>query len=205
MNNITINNNYISIMNHIITIDDMIDNLYYRTNISWAKNVKCINLLYLNNLNKNDKENLNNLITTKLYDEIKKRNINKPIFKYIDYDICDKYNLYSIGYKKSSRTENYIIPIKIFKTQDYNINEIIENLEPFYTTLKYKIKEEKITRNIRNDLNDFKKCQYQNIIKLTNDIRNINRYLKDEIRNIKNSIYYISIGLFINFAILSFL
>ena len=229
MNEITINDtdNYISIMNHIITIDDMIDNLYYRTDIAWTKNVKCVNLLYLNNLKENDKAQLNNIIVNKLQEEVKKRDINKPIFKYIEYDICDKYNLYSIGYKKSSRTENHIIPIKIFKTPDNNINEIIENLEPFYSTLKYKIKEEKITRNIRNDFNDFKKCQYQNIIKLTNDIRDIRKnikirdynnidriytinekyynYYRNEIKNIKNTIYYISIGLLVNFAILSFL
>lgn len=220
-------NNYISIMDHIITIDDMIDNLYYRTDIAWAKNVKCINLLYLNNLKENDKENLNKIITTKLYEEVKKVDNNKQIFKYIDSDLCDKYNLYSIGYKKSSRTENHIIPIKIFKKTDNDINEIIENLEPFYSTLKYKIKEEKFTRNIRNDFNEFKNTQNSNIIKLTNDIRDIKkiikikddnnldriysindkycRYYENEIRKIKNTIYYISIGIFVNFAILSFL
>ena len=63
MNEITINDNYISIMNHIITVNDMVDNLYYRTDISWAKNVKCVNLLYLNNLKENNKTQLNNIIT----------------------------------------------------------------------------------------------------------------------------------------------
>lgn len=39
MNNteIEIYNNYISIMDHIITIDDMIENLYYRTDIAGLK------------------------------------------------------------------------------------------------------------------------------------------------------------------------
>ena len=63
MNEITINDNYISIMNHIITVNDMVDNLYYRTDISWAKNVKCVNLLYLNNLKENNKTQLKNIIT----------------------------------------------------------------------------------------------------------------------------------------------
>ena len=61
---------------------------------------KCINLLYLNNLKENDKTQLNNIIINKLQEEVKKADINNPIFKYIDYNICDKYNLYSIGYKK---------------------------------------------------------------------------------------------------------
>lgn len=190
MNNkeIEIDNNYISIMNHIITIDDMIDNLYYRTDIAWSKNVKCINLLYLNGLKDNSILSLNSLITERLNEAVKVANEKKPIFRYIDYDICNKYNLYTIGYKKSSRTENHISPIKIFENPNLNINEIVSNLEPLYSTLKYKIKEERITRNLRKDLDHFKNKQYINNNNILTDIRRLNNIIRNQENNYNN--YY---------------
>jgi hypothetical protein len=209
---IDIDNNYISMMNQIITIDDMIENLYYRTDIAWSKNVKCINLLYLNGLKETSTLSLNTLITERLNEAVKLANEKRPIFKYIDYDLCNKYNLYTIGYKKSSRNENNIIPVKIFDNPNINIDEIVSNLEPLYSTLKYKIKEERITRNLRNDLNDFKKVQYMNFIKLSNDIRQLKKIIRiqdekendynNEITYMKIVIYFLSIGLVVNFSIL---
>ena len=200
MNDFNIDDNYILLMGHIITIDDMIDDLYYRTDIAWVKNIKSFNLLYFTNLNENEKFCLNNLITDKLYDAIKNANDIKPIFRYINDDLCNKYNLYTIKYKKSSRDNNYNIPIKIIQTSDNNINENISNLEPFYSTLKFKIKEEKITRNVRNDLNLLKKSNYTNFINLSKEIRELkntirlnNEYYNNEILNIKKYLYLIII------------
>lgn len=213
MNNteIEIYNNYISIMDHIITIDDMIENLYYRTDIAWSKNVKCINLLYLNGLKDTSKLSLNTLITERLNEAVKVANEKKPIFRYFDYDTCNKYNLFAIGYKKSSRTENHIIPIKIFENPNLNINDIISNLEPLCSTLKYKIKEERITRNLRNDLNKFKQSEYIKYNNISTDIRRLNNIIKkqterennynDEITYIKIIIYFLSIGLIVNFSV----
>lgn len=197
--NIDIDNNYISIMDQVITIDDMIDNLYYRSDIASTKNIKYINLLFLNGLKESSKLSLNHLIENKLYEAVKNADIKKPIFKYIDYDICDKYNLYTIGYKKSSRTENHIIPIKIYKKD--NIEDVISNLEPLYSTLKYKIKEERITRNLRNDLNDFKKNQYMNHTKLMTDLRKFKKNIKNDIKYMRISIYFLLFGVFINSAL----
>ena len=215
MNNteIEIYNNYISIMDHIISIDDMVENLYYRTDIAWSKNVKCINLLYLNGLKDTSKLSLNTLITKRLNEAVEVANEKKPIFRYFDYDTCNNYNLFTIGYKKSSRTENHIIPIKIFENPNLNINDIISNLEPLCSTLKYKIKEERITRNLRNDLNNFKQTQYIKYNNLLTDIRRLKNIIKkhedreinynNEITYIKIIIYFLSIGLVINFSVIS--
>jgi hypothetical protein len=137
--NIDTDNNYISIMNHIITINDMIDNLYYRTNIAWAKNVKAINLLYLKGLKETSKLSLNTLLKDILVEAVGNANRKRAIFRYIDYDLCDKYNLYIIKYKKSGCNDNdndNDICIKIFRNDD--IASVISNLEPLCSTLKFK-------------------------------------------------------------------
>ena len=41
-----IDENKITIMGYRITINDMIDNLYYRTDIAWSKNIIGLKLLY---------------------------------------------------------------------------------------------------------------------------------------------------------------
>jgi hypothetical protein len=144
--NIDTDNNYISIMNHIITIDDMIDNLYYRTNIAWAKNVKAINLLYFKGLKETSKLSLNTLLKDRLVEAVGNANRKRAIFRYIDYDLCDKYNLYTIKYKKSGCNNNdngnnngNDICIKIFRNDD--IASVISNLEPLCSTLKLRKKD----------------------------------------------------------------
>jgi hypothetical protein len=202
--NIDTDNNYISIMNHIITIDDMIDNLYYRTDIAWAKNVKAINLLYFKGLKETSKLSLNTLLKNRLVEAVRKADRKRAIFRYIDYDLWDKYNLYTIKYKKTSRTDNDVIPIKIFRNADINIDEQISNLEPLCTTLKFKIKEERLTRNLRNDLNDFKKSQYINNIKFSNDMRKLKRMIRTENNYMKTIIYSLSISMIVNFTLFGY-
>jgi len=188
-----INDNSINIMNHIITIDDMIDDLYYRTDIAWAKNKIGIKLLYLNNLNEKDKNKFYYLINSKISNQSKIANYKKPIFKFIDmksyeynyeYYLDIEYTDYKnslIQYKINDK-ENY--KIRIYQNSDdkfkFNYkdwNNHISYLEPFYSTLKFKIKEERITRKIRNEFNEFKNYNNNQLSKLSNDIINLKKYI----------------------------
>ena len=180
-------------MNHIITIDDMIDDLYYRTDIAWAKNKIGIKLLYLNNLNEKDKNKFYYLINSKISNQSKIANYKKPIFKFIDmksyeynyeYYLDIEYTDYKnslIQYKINDK-ENY--KIRIYQNSDdkfkFNYkdwNNHISYLEPFYSTLKFKIKEERITRKIRNEFNEFKNYNNNQLSKLSNDIINLKKYI----------------------------
>lgn len=77
--------------------------------------------------------------------------------------------------------------------------------------MKYKIKEERITRNLRNDLNKFKQSEYIKYNNISTDIRRLNNIIKkqterennynDEITYIKIIIYFLSIGLIVNFSV----
>jgi len=188
-----INDNSINIMNHIITIDDMIDDLYYRTDIAWAKNKIGIKLLYLNNLNEKDKNKFYYLINSKISNQSKIANYKKPIFKFIDmksyeynyeYYLDIEYTDYEnslIEYKINDK-ENY--KIRIYQNSDdkfkFNYkdwNNHIAYLEPFYSTLKFKIKEERITRKLRNEFNEFKNYNNNQLSKLSNDIINVKKYI----------------------------
>ena len=188
-----INDNSINIMNHIITIDDMIDDLYYRTDIAWAKNKIGIKLLYLNNLNEKDKNKFYYLINSKISNQSKIANYKKPIFKFIDmksyeynyeYYLDIEYTDYKnslIEYKINDK-ENY--KIRIYQNSDdkfkFNYkdwNNHIAYLEPFYSTLKFKIKEERITRKLRNEFNEFKNYNNNQLSKLSNDIINVKKYI----------------------------
>jgi len=210
-----IDENKITIMGYRITINDMIDNLYYRTDIAWSKNIIGLKLLYINNLNKKDKKLFDNIIYNNLSIAAKDANSINPIFKfiynnsnndeyYLDIDNDnDNNNDLNIEYK----TINNNYKIKIYQNNKDRHKFIdkdwywhISYLEPFYSTLKFKIKEERLTRNLRNDMN-------YNFITITNDIRKIRNIIKNQeiiIKNIKNTIYYISIGLLVNFGLLSF-
>jgi hypothetical protein len=187
--NIDTDNNYISIMNHIITID----NLYYRTNI-----------LYLKGLKETSKLSLNTLLKDRLVEAVGNADRKRAIFRYIDYDLCDKYNLYTIkNLDVMGNGNDNNICIKIFRDDD--IVSVISNLEPLFTTLKFKIKEERLTRNLRNDLNDFKKSQYNNNIKFSNDMRKLKRMIITENNYMKTIIYSLSISMIVNFTLFGFL
>jgi hypothetical protein len=177
----------------------MIDNLYYRTNIAWA-----INLLYLKGLKETSKLSLNTLLKDRLVEAVGNADRKRAIFRYIDYDLCDKYNLYTIkNLDVMGNGNNNNICIKIFRDDD--IVSVISNLEPLCTTLKFKIKEERLIRNLRNDLNDFKKSQYNNNIKFSNDMRKLKRMIITENNYMKTIIYSLSISMIVNFTLFGFL
>jgi hypothetical protein len=199
-----IDENKITIMGHRITINDMIDNLYYRTDIAWSKNLIGLKLLYLDNLNKKDKKLFDNIIYNNLSIAAKDANSINPIFKfiynnsnndeyYLDID-NDNNNDLTIEYK----TINNNYKIKIYQNNkdrhkffDKDWYWHISYLEPFYSTLKFKIKEEKITRNLRNDMN-------HNFITITNDIRKIRNIIKNQEIIIKKIIILSFINFFVN-------
>ena len=199
-----IDENKITIMGHRITINDMIDNLYYRTDIAWSKNLIGLKLLYLDNLNKKDKKLFDNIIYNNLSIAAKDANSVNPIFKfiynnsnndeyYLDID-NDNNNDLNIEYK----TINNNYKIKIYQNNkdrhkffDKDWYWHISYLEPFYSTLKFKIKEEKITRNLRNDMN-------HNFITITNDIRKIRNIIKNQEIIIKKIIILSFINFFVN-------
>ena len=188
-----INNNSITLMNHTITINDMIDNLYYRTEIELSKNEKALKILYINNLNENDKNNFYYIINAKISEESKKVNLINPIFKFIDIndDINDDYfldidnysnktNVY-LEYKTTNKC-NYKLNIYQTENDKFKFNHRdwswhISYLEPFYSTLKFKIKEERITRKLRNDFNEYKIINNDKYNKIMNNIADIKYYI----------------------------
>lgn len=188
-----INNNSITLMNHTITINDMIDNLYYRTELELSKNEKALKIIYINNLDENDRNNFYYIINAKISEESKKANLINPIFKFIDIndDINDEYfldidnysnknNVY-LEYKTTNKC-NYKLNIYQTENDKYKFNHRdwswhISYLEPFYSTLKFKIKEERITRKLRNDFNEYKIINNDTYNKIMNDIADLKYYI----------------------------
>lgn len=212
-----IDNDSIFLMNQTITIDDMVENLYYKTDIALSKNQTAIKLLYINNLTEIDRHYFYYLINAKISETSKIANINKPIFKFIDIlnnqsnteyfldiedNMNDNKNNYFIEYKTTNKC-NY--KINIYQTEDdkykFNFrdwNWHISYLDPFYSTLKFKIKEEKITRKIRNDFNNYKKTNDNNYLKLSNDLNDLKYYIYNNDMNIKYYIIILYILIFID-------
>ena len=212
------NDSSINLLNHKITINDMIDNLYYRTDIALSKNEMAMKLLYINNLSDDDKNNFYYLINAKISEKSKIANYKKPIFKFIDMkynDINEDYFLdieninyknHYIEYKINNDVNTYKIKIYQSDYDKYKFNHRdwswhISYLEPFYSTLKFKIKEERITRNLRNDLNDYKKLNDNNYYKLSNDLINLKNYINKNDINMKYYIAGLYIIIIINYCI----
>lgn len=203
-----INENTITIMGHRITINDMIDNLYYRTDIAWSKNINGLKLLYIDNLNKKDKKLFDNIIYNNLSIAAKNANNINPIFKFIYNNINnDEYYLdintdyYNNDLNIEYKTINNNYKIKIYQNNKDRHKFIdkdwywhISYLEPFYSTLKFKIKEERLTRNLRNEMN-------HNFITITNDIKKIRNIIKNQEIIIKKIIILSFINFLINIYI----
>lgn len=152
--NIRINDNSISIFNHKITIDDMINEMYYIFNIAHCNEPNIADNIYFSELNNDDKDKFNNFIEQKLYDAaIISHNI-KPIFKN------------SITRYKSSCNKIYCLPIISscpFNNSDIKcVDDIMININIFYKTLKFKIKQERMTKNIYKEL-EFTKDRLKNL------------------------------------------
>jgi len=142
--NIRINDNSISIFNHKITIDDMINEMYYIFDIAHCNETNIADNIYFSELNNDDRDKFNNFIEQTLYDAAIISHNKKPIFKN------------SITRYKSSCNKIYCLPI--LSSHSYNnsdikcIDDIMININIFYKTLKFKIKQERMTKHIYKEL-----------------------------------------------------
>lgn len=161
-----INDDSITIMNHKISFDEINDILNYKSKIALcdANNRVLFNNMYDNN------------IIEKIADVTLTKQNNNPIFKIIKTFYSENTQQYNIKIymDRSTRCE---IPLKDFIDINDKIDfysdkwrNIIYHSDPLFTTLKFKIKEEKITRNLRNDFNNLCKNQNKFNIKLKNEL-----------------------------------
>lgn len=139
---IQINDNYIIFLNHRITTDDMINEMYYICNNSHYNNPNIADSIYLSGLNKDLKDKLNNFREHNLFTAATIAHKTKPLFnnnvKYQSYNN----KIYCISAKSSLDDYNNI----------NSINDFMIYINIFYKVLKFKIKQERITKNIYNDL-----------------------------------------------------
>ena len=159
-----INNNSIVILNHKITIDDMINEIYYISNNALYNNPNIADSIYLSNLNQEDKDKFYNFREQKLHDAIKIADNINPIFKNNNISYHFNNNKIYCNLVKSFNNNNNI----------NCINDLILYINIFYKVLKFKIKQEKITKNIYNDLN----IATKKLIKIENKYYEIENTLK---------------------------
>jgi hypothetical protein len=166
--NIKINENSISILNHRITIDDMINEIYNTIQIAHCNEPSVADTIYFSQLNQEDKDAYNNFKEQKLYNAAIISHNKKPIFNNNIAIYQSKNNkIYCIN-----KIHSQIIDI----TDITCINDIMMYINIFYKTLKFKIKQERITKNIYNDLHIFNK----RIIDLEKSFYNMTNALKTQ-------------------------
>lgn len=178
---VQINDNSIIILNHRITIDDMINEMYYICNNSHYNNPNIADSIYFSKLNNDDKYKLNNFREHKLFTAATIADKTKPIFNN------------NIRYQSYNNNKICCISVKSILDDDDNINcikDFIIYINIFYKVLKFKIKQERITKNIYNDLqltnkklNDIENKYY--------DLKQILRSHEKHINKLYNCIDYI--------------
>ena len=142
---VKVNDNSIIFLNHRITIDDMINEMYYICNNAHYNNPNIADSIYLSGLNKDDIDKLNNFREHNLFTAATIAHKKKPLFN----------NNNNVRYQ-SYNNKIYCISVKSILDDYYNnincINDFIIYINIFYKVLKFKIKQERITKNISNDL-----------------------------------------------------
>jgi hypothetical protein len=166
---VKINDNSIFILNHRITLDDMINEIYYMFNIAHCNEPSVADIIYLSQLNQEDKDRFHQFREQKLYDIATISHYKKPIFNNnINYKLKNN-KIYCLA--KNTLIEEY---------NDINcincINDIMIHINIFYKTLKFKIKQERITRNIYKDLH----ISNKKIIDLEQSFYNMTKALKSQ-------------------------
>jgi hypothetical protein len=162
---IKITDKSIYILNYRITLDDMINEMYYMFDIAHCNDPIVADSIYLSKLNQEDKDKFNHFKEQKLFDLANIYHDKKPIFN----NNIVKYQLYNDKF--------FCLPIKTSINNYTNINcinDIMMNINIFYKTLKFKIKQERITKNIYKDLEIFNK----RIIDLEHSFYNMTKSLK---------------------------
>ena len=179
---IQINENSIIFLNHHITTDDMINEMYYICNNSHYNNPNIADSIYLSGLNKDDIDKLNNFREHNLFTAATIAHNTKPLFnnnnvKYQSYNN----KIYSISVK--SNLDDYYNNIN-------SINDFMIYINIFYKVLKFKIKQERITKNIYNDLKLTNKKLYD-IEHKYYDLKQLLRSQEKHINKLCNYIDYI--------------
>jgi hypothetical protein len=164
---VKINDNSIFILNHRITLDDMINEIYYMFNIAHCNEPSVADIIYLSQLNQEDKDRFHQFREQKLYDIASIAHYKKPIFNT------------NIAIYQSNNNKIYCLA-KNTLIEEYNdincINDIMIHINIFYKTLKFKIKQERITRNIYKDLH----ISNKKIIDLEQSFYNMTKALKSQ-------------------------
>jgi len=163
--NFNTNDNSITIMNHKIIIDDLIEQTYYTTNNA------IINDMYLDKLNEIEKKQWFKFIRLDYCKAIDIAHKLKPVFPIIDK--IDKYYIY--------------IPISISGKQQYQCIQIKPNSIITCILTGLLIKHERYTKNIRKEL------EYSNnrITILENKIKDNDKYYKNIIDKFETERYYL--------------
>ena len=180
---IQFHDNSIIFFNHRITIDDMINEMYYICNNAHYNNPNIADSIYLSGLNKDDKDKLNNFREHNLFTAATIAHKKKPLFN----------NNNNVRYQ-SYNNKIYCISVKSILDDYYNnincINDFMIYINIFYKVLKFKIKQERITKNIYNDLKLTNKKLYD-IEHKYYDLKQLLRSQEKQINKLCNCIDYI--------------
>jgi hypothetical protein len=155
---IKIEDDSISIMNHKITIEDVIDQTYYTVNMAIVEHWEIMDELYINKLNETDKNKWYNFRFNIYETEIKRQNSNKPIYPNFEKTNNNKPTYLSIyKFRHLYNCNNYSYNDTVYINY-ININDSdktywdINSYYMFMKSLKFKIQQERITRNVRKNL-----------------------------------------------------
>ena len=146
-NQVKINNDNITIMNHTITMNDMIEQTYYNVNNTILNNFLVFNKIYYDNLNDIDKQKWYRFTHTDYFKEVDKNNKIVPLYPTLNtYSNYDNYLVMRGNICNKFKQEYYEIDLTNDCTSYCHLYWI------FNKTLKFKIKQQKYTCIIRKEL-----------------------------------------------------
>lgn len=146
-NKVKINDNSITIMNHTIKMNDMIEQTYFNVNNTILNNFIIFNKIYYDNLNNNDKKKWYKFTRTDYFKEVDKAIIINPLYPNLNsYSNNDNFLIMRGNICNKFKQEYYEIDLTNDCTSYCYLYWI------FNKTLKFKIKQERYTRTIRNEL-----------------------------------------------------
>jgi hypothetical protein len=177
MNFNTIDNS-VTIMNHKIIMDDLIEQTYYTTNIAIINDISLFNTIYIDKLTEKEKKQWYKFIRLDYRRAIDISHKIIPVFPIID--TIDKYYIY-ISVNISGKQQYQCIQIKPESVITWYFDWIINK------TLKFKIKQQRITKNIQKELEQSNK----RISILENKMKENDIYYKKIIDKLENERYYL--------------
>jgi hypothetical protein len=150
---IKINDDIIMVMNHVITMDELIEQSYFTMKYSVAKCRDLFNLLYINNNNIHQWYEFNK---TKYNAIMDKHDIIKPICDRIiiinpELRNTSYFRIAKIDVMHIKSNEIFYHKCDLLSKKFHNIVHIVNN-GMFHELLKFKLKQERYTRIVRKDL-----------------------------------------------------